>query len=52
MTALVDRTDKIMELTEGEGADAVFLTALDPSLAEAAVALTRKTGRMRPSRRP
>ena len=41
-----DLRSRVMELTNGEGADAVFLTAPDPALAELAVGLARKTGRV------
>ncbi len=42
----VDSREKVFSFTEGEGADAVFLTAPDPSLAELAIGLARKTGRV------
>lgn len=41
-----DGRQRIMTLTSGEGADAVFLTAPDPALAETAIGMARKTGRV------
>ena len=42
----IDLKEKIMEITEGRGADVVFCTAALPSLADEAIKITGKLGRV------